>query len=111
MPPTLKVDFGARGQSVDDVVVGKILSIPVDKSDNSKLYYLTEEAKVMYGPSNEFDVIKVLKENTTIRLTGITPDNVWARIMIDNGETGFVHTNILKQGIGKEIPFGSAIVK
>ncbi|MCQ2741513.1 MAG: hypothetical protein MJ210_05315 [Alphaproteobacteria bacterium] len=106
-----KVDFGTRGQSVDDVVVGKILSIPIDKSDSSKLYHLTEEAKVMYGPSDDFDMIKILKEGTTIRLTGMTPDNIWARIMIDNGEIGFVRLNILKQGTGKEIPFGSAIVE
>lgn len=105
-----KVDFGARGQSVDDVVVGKIMSIPVDKSDQSKLYHLTRESKVMYGPSADFDVIKTLPAETTVRLTGLTPDNIWARVMIDNGETGFVHYQAIKQGIGKEIPFGSSII-
>jgi hypothetical protein len=106
-----KVKFDNRGQSVDDVVVGKILSIPVDKSDASKLYYLTKDCRVMYGPSDEFDVIKTLAKQTTVRLTGMSPDNVWARIMLDNGESGFVHLSDIKQGIGAEIPFGSAITE
>lgn len=106
-----KVDFGGRGQSVDDVVVGKIMSIPVDKSDESNLYHLIKESKVMYGPSADFDVIKTLPEKTTVRLTGKTPDDVWARIMIDNGETGFVYYQDIEQGIGREIPFGSSIIE
>jgi hypothetical protein len=106
-----KVKFDNRGQSVDDVVVGKILSIPVDKSDSSKLYHLTKECRVMYGPSDEFDVIKTLAKQTTVRLTGMSPDNVWARIMLDNGESGFVYLSDIEQGIGAEIPFGSAITE
>ncbi len=106
-----KVDFGARGQSVDDVVVSKVISIPLDKSDDSKLYHLLVEARVMYGPSDEFDVIKTLPVNTTVRLTGKTPDNIWARVMIDNGESGFVHFEDIKQGIGNEIPYGSSIIE
>jgi uncharacterized protein YgiM (DUF1202 family) len=65
----------------------------------------------MYGPSDEFDVIKTLAKQTTVRLTGMSPDNVWARIMLDNGESGFVHLSDIKQGIGAEIPFGSAITE
>lgn len=103
------VDFGGRGKSVDDVVVGKVVSIPVDKSDNSQLYHLVQESKIMYGPSDEFDVIKILPNGTTVRLTGYTPDNIWARVLIDNGETGFLHFSLIEQGIGKEIPFGSSI--
>ncbi len=106
-----QVNFGDGQQSVDDVVVGKIMSIPVDKSDNSKLYHLSEESKIMYGPSEDFDVIKTLPAGTTVRLTGYTPDNVWARIMIDNGETGFIDYKKIEQGIGKEIPFGSSIIE
>ena len=106
-----RVDFGSRGQSVDDVIVGKIMSIPIDKTDNAMLYHLVSEAKVMYGPSDDFDVIKTLPAKTTVRLTGKTPDNVWARIMIDNGENGFVRTTFLNQGIGNEIPFGSSIIE
>ena len=106
-----QVNFGGGQESVDDVVVGKIMSIPVDKSDSSKLYHLLKESKIMYGPSADFDVIKILPAATTVRLTGYTPDNVWARVMIDNGETGFVYYEDIAQGIGKEIPFGSSIIE
>lgn len=50
-----EVRLGNSG-SFDDMLVGKILTIPVDKSDRSKLYHLTSETEVMYGPSDEFDV-------------------------------------------------------
>ena len=105
-----KVNTG-YGQSVDDVVVGKVVSVPLDKSDDSKLYHLTEKTEVMYGPSEKFDIIKTLDAKTTVRLTGYTPDNIWARIMIDNGDSGFVYYKLIKQGIGKEIPFGSSIIE
>ena len=105
---TVKTGYG---ESVDDVVVGKVISIPVNKSDDSQLYHLVEDTKIMYGPSDDFDVMKKISEGTTVRLTGITPDKRWARIMIDNGETGFVHHEIIKQGIGNEIPYESAIIE
>lgn len=99
------------GQSVDDIVVGKVISIPVNKSDTSQLYHITAATRVMYGPSDDFDVLKDAQKGTTVRLTGITPDKKWARVMIDNGENGFVHYGLIKQGIGNEIPFGSSIIE
>lgn len=90
-----EVRLGNSG-SFDDMLVGKILTIPVDKSDRSKLYHLTSETEVMYGPSDEFDVMKKVPAQTTVRLTGMTPDNVWYRIMIDNGEMGFVKKSALR---------------
>lgn len=104
-----EVNTGYRDQTVDDVVVGKIHNLPVNKSDLSRLYHLQREAVVMYGPSDEFDVLKKLPADTTVRLTGYSPDNVWARILIDNGEMGFVRMNMLAKGIGREVPFGSAV--
>jgi len=104
-----EVRFNGGGQTVDDLVVSKVVSIPTDTEDLSKLYHLTTETKVMYGPDEGFDVLKMLPAQTTIRLTGYTPDEKWARIMIDNGEMGFVKYNAIKQGIGKEIPEDSKI--
>ncbi len=101
----------AYGDIADDMVVGKILNIPVDLSDESKLYHLQGQQKVMYGPSEKFDIIKIMPDKTTVRLTGLTPDNVWARVMIDNGEMGFVKLNTLSKGRGIEPPFGSKIVE
>lgn len=104
-----EVRFTNQGRSVDDVVVGKILSIPVDRNDASKLYHLKKEAQVMYGPDDDFDVLKTLPTNTTVRITGITPDNTWYRVMIDNGDMGFVRFPMLIKGIGLPVPEYSKI--
>lgn len=99
------------GSMADDMLVAKIINIPVDTGDMSKLYHLKKEMNIMYGPADDFDVMKKLPEGTTVRLTGMSPDDVWARVMIDNGEMGFVRAEYLKKGTGKEIPFGSKIIK
>ena len=99
-----EVDFAGRGSSVDDVVVGKILNIPVDSSDVSKLYHVKTDDVLMHGPSDDFDVMKKISAQTTVRLTGYSPDNIWARVMIDNGEMGFIRLEKLQKGIGKPVP-------
>lgn len=105
------VELGNNDRLTDDIVVGKVINIPVDKSDEAKLYHLEKDSLIMYGPSDKFDVLKKAAANMTVRLTGLTPDNVWARIMIDNGEMGFVRFKVIKQGRGDEIPFGSKIIE
>lgn len=98
------------GNSIsDDMVVGKIIKIPVDLTDMSQLYHLKSEQKIMYGPSEDFDVLKKLKSGITVRVTGITPDEAWYRIMLDEGEMGFIRKEYLVKGIGNDIPYGSQI--
>lgn len=101
---------GNRGRTVDDVVVGKIINIPVDKGDDSKLYHLNSSTQIMYGPSEDFDILKKLSAGTTVRLTGKSPDNIWARVMIDNGEMGFIRFENLQPGIGNPISAYSEII-
>ena len=104
-----EVRFNNGAKTVDDVAVAKVVSIPVNVDDMSKLYHVKHEQKVMYGPDDNFDELKVLPSLTTVRVTGYTPDKKWVRIMIDNGEMGFVPAHSLKQGVGKEIPDSSQI--
>ena len=96
---------------VDDVVVAKILDIRVDLNSLNMLYHIKPgtQSRVMYGPSDDFDVITVLKNRATVRVTGISPDKSWVRIMLDNGDMGFVHTQDLGEGIGAPIPHDSKI--
>ena len=63
----------------------------------------------MYGPSDKFDVLTTLSQGHTVRVTGISPDKVWMRIMLDNGDMGFVHSADLVEGIGSPIPVNSQI--
>ena len=104
-----EVQLRSGDSIVDDMVVGKIIKIPVDLTDMSRLYHLKEARKIMYGPSEEFDVLKKLPAGTTVRVTGITPDETWYRIMLDEGEMGFVKKEDLASGIGNDIPYGSKI--
>lgn len=106
-----EVRFRSGGTMADDMVVGKIINIPVDTADASKLVHLTSNQPLMYGPADDFDVMKKLKKGTTVRVTGVSPDEVWYRVMLDEGETGFLRKEYLKSGIGIEIPYGSQIYK
>ena len=104
-----QVKFNSGAKTVDDVVVSKIFNIPVDTYDTKMLYHLKYEVKIMYGPSDEFDVLTTGKRGQTVRVTGYTPDKEWFRVMLDNGEMGFITKQNLKKGIGLEIPSGSKI--
>jgi len=105
---TVRLDSGEK--MLDDIVTAKIFNVAVDKTDVNMLYHLKEAKDVMYGPSSRFDVIFKAKRGQTVRVTGYTPDGSWFRIMLDNGEMGFVRKEDLKKGIGREIPEGSQII-
>ena len=109
VPYYQKVVFSNKQETFDDVVVAKILNIPVHKSNTKYLYHVNNDVTVKHGPGHEFDDMKKIKENTTVRLTGYTPDKKWMRIMVDNGEMGFVGPDDLEIGVGNKIPLGSKI--
>lgn len=104
-----QVQFRTGGETVDDMVVGRIIDLPPDPEDTRLLYHTTTEVKAMYGPSDNFDVMTTLKPRQTVRMTGYSPDNIWYRVQIDNGEMGFVRAEFLKKGIGAKIPDGSKV--
>ena len=103
-----KVKFG-RQETYDDQIVSKIVNISIDLKDMDRLYYVKEDTDVMYGPSEKFDIITKLKARHTVRLNGYSPDEAWSRIMVDDGQMGFVRTRVLKKGVGREIPPQSKI--
>ena len=90
-------------------MVGGFFLPPADPEDVNMLYHTTGEVRAMHGPSDDFDVLAVLKPRQTVRLTGYTPDQVWYRVQTDNGEMGFVRSEFLKKGIGRKIPDGSKV--
>lgn len=98
------------GQEItDDLITSKIFNIPVDLKDSSMLYHIIQETPIMYGPSEKFDILAHAFKNQTVRITGHTPDHSWYRIMIDNGDMGFIKQKYLQKGIGLDIPLSSQI--
>ena len=95
---------------MDDVVVSKIFSIPVNVADDSKLYHFSQDTEIMYGPGEEFDVMANGQKDQTVRITGFTLDKSWYRVMLDSGEMGFVPDKILRRGAKTPPLDGSKIV-
>lgn len=104
------VSFEGGGVMADDMVASKILNVPVDKSSMKMLYHLTRAQNVMYGPSEKFDILAKAVKGQTVRLTGYTSDKLWLRVMLDDGQTGFIKSQYAKKGIGNEIPPESQII-
>ena len=104
------VQFNSGAVMADDMIANKIFNIPVDKTSSQTLYHLTSAQKVMYGPSEKFDVFRKAEKGQTVRLTGYTTDKLWARVMLDDGQTGFVQSKYLKKGIGNDIPEKSQLI-
>ena len=105
-----KVQFNDGGETFDDVVVSKIFDIPVDVYDDKMLYHMRADENVMYGPGKKFDVMAQAVKGQTVRLTGFTPDKSWYRVMLDNGEMGFVEKSSVERGVGNPVPDGSKII-
>ncbi len=104
------VQLNSGEEILDDLVTSKIFNIAIDKTDNRTLYHLKQAQDIMHGPSKKFDVLARAKRLQTVRITGYTPDGLWYRVMLDNGEMGFVQKQDLKKGIGLEIPSGSQLI-
>ena len=47
----------------------------------------------------------------TVRITGHTYNKAWYKIVMDNGEAGYVHKNNLVMGVGNPVPQGSKVYK
>lgn len=105
------VTFKDGQQMFSDVSVAKFFDIPVDVYDKNRLYHFAENTNTYHGADEKFDIFKNIEKDTTVRITGYTADNKWARVMFDNGEMAFVKTDKLKKGIGKDIPLWSKIFK
>ena len=105
------VVFSDGRKAFSDVAVARIFDIPVDIHDKKYLYHLTQTTQAMHGADESFDVYATIEAGETVRLTGYTADKRWSRVMFGNGEMAFVKSEVLQQGIGKEIPLWSKIYK
>ncbi|MBO4294349.1 MAG: DnaJ domain-containing protein [Alphaproteobacteria bacterium] len=104
------VQFNSGAVMADDMVANKIFNVPVDKTSMQTLYHVTSTQNVMYGPAEQFDVLGKVQKGQTVRMTGYTPDKVWVRVMLDDGQTGFIQSKYLRKGVGNPIPEKSQLI-
>ena len=106
-----EVVFNNGNETVDDMILSKIFNIPVDYDDDTMLFHITSVTNIMHGPSENFDILYKSSKNQTVRVTGYTPDKQWYRVLLDDGNMGFVKKRFIKKGIGNTIPNKSKIIK
>ena len=96
--------------NLPNLVLPTVFNIPVDY-DDKMIFHITSSVNIMHGPADDFDVLVKSVKNQTVRITGYTPDKEWYRVMIDDGNMGFVRKKYLKKGVGNQIPEKSKIIK
>ena len=106
-----EVVFNNGNETVDDMILSKIFNIPVDYDDDTMLFHITSVTNIMHGPSENFDILYKSSKNQTVRVTGYTADKQWYRVLLDDGNMGFVKKRFIKKGIGNTIPNKSKIIK
>lgn len=86
----------------DDQADSHIMKADVNYHDDSMLYHLIKDENIYYGPDVRYDIMQKAKQNQTVRVIGYTVNKEWFKIMVDNGDTGFIKSKFLDKGIGKK---------
>ena len=105
------IKFSDGSKIADDQSETHVIQVDVDYKDDTYLYHLKGEANVYYGPDRKYDLLKKGVDGQTVRVLGYTADGRWFKVMIDDGNTGFVHKSDLDKGIGNPVPSRSKIYK
>ena len=106
---TIKFSDGSKIAS--DQAEAHIMQVDVDYKDDAYLYHLKGTVNIYYGPDRKYDLLKKGEDGQTVRVLGYTVDKRWFKVMIDDGNTGFVHQKDLAKGVGNPIPSRSKIYK
>ncbi|MDO4161566.1 MAG: DnaJ domain-containing protein [Pseudomonadota bacterium] len=88
----------------DDRIEARIIKIDGDKSNENYFYHLKDAGNIYYGPDSRYDVLAAGIKGQTVRVVGYTPDKNWFKIIIDNGEAGYVNKGNLEKGMGNPLP-------
>jgi len=92
-----------------DMIDSQIMKVDSDPTSTEYLYHLRRACPIYYGPDDRYDQMTMGTENQTVRVVGWTANKKWYKIVIDNGETGFVHYSHLEKGLGSPVPMRSHV--
>ncbi len=102
------VDMGGV-KVADDQIESRIIKVDGGNDVSEYLYHLASAGKIYYGPDERYDVLKEGVEGQTVRVIGFTPDKKWYKVVVDNGEAGYVNKNNLQKGVCNPIPLHSKV--
>ena len=91
------------------LIDSQIMKVDSDPTSTEYLYHLRRACPIYYGPDDRYDQMTMGTENQTVRVVGWTANKKWYKIVIDNGETGFVHYSHLEKGLGSPVPMRSHV--
>lgn len=92
-----------------DMIDAHIVQVDSSPRDVSHLYHLKEGTIIYHGPDVRYDQMRKGVSGQTVRLVGYTANKAWLKILLDNGEMGFVHKNNVEKGIGNPVPQNSKV--
>ncbi len=92
-----------------DMVDAHIMKVSSNIHSREYLYHLTQDCLFYHGPDERYEVMKRGTKEQTVRLEGYTPDKKWFKVILDNGESGYIQSKYLQKGIGYSVPFGSQV--
>ena len=88
----------------DDQIESHIIKVDGDKGDDRYIFHLKAAGKIYYGPDSRYDVLKEGVAGQTVRVVGYTPDKQCFKIIIDNGEAGYVNRSNIVKGKVNPVP-------
>ncbi|MEE6206732.1 MAG: DnaJ domain-containing protein [Alphaproteobacteria bacterium] len=94
-----------------DMVESHIIKVDSDRNSTEYLVHFSRDCTVYYGPDNRYTPMLEGKQGQTVRITGHTFNKAWLRIMLDNGEIGYVHKSNIEKGIGNPVPPRSQVYR
>ena len=94
-----------------DMVENHIVKLDTSDTDITALAHFKRDCTIYHGPDTRYSPLANVLKGQTVRITGHTYNKAWYKIVLDNGETGYVHKNNLIKGIGNPVPKGSKVYK
>jgi len=97
-----------QSQAVTMVLLGDV-TLTHDEADGLAetaqigLVGAAQGANIRSGPTREFPVIRPIAVNTLIQVTGRTDDNLWLRVQLPDGETGWIASAIVENIMRDEL--------
>ncbi len=94
-----------------DMIDSHIVKLDSSSDSLEHIFHFNDDVTIYHGPDTKYDVMQRGKKGQTVRIIGHTANNAWYKIIIDNGEMGYVHRKVLNKGVGNPVPARSKVYR